>query len=257
MQAIFQAMGLDAGIDGTKLPQHIAIIMDGNGRWAKAQGKPRVYGHRQGVTAVREVTEAAAGLGIPYLTLYAFSAENWRRPVLEVSALMQLLVQTIRREMKTLQQNQIRLHAIGDLSVLPGRTRQSLEEAMAATALNHRMTLTLALNYGSRQEIVQAFRELGHAIKEGRIMPDEIDQAHISKALYTREMPDPELVIRTSGEQRISNFLLWQVAYAELLFSPVMWPDFRKEHLYQAIIDYQHRERRFGKTTEQLITHDA
>lgn len=250
-------MGLDAGIDNTKLPQHIAIIMDGNGRWAKAQGKPRVYGHRQGVTAVREVTEAAAELGIPYLTLYAFSAENWRRPVLEVSALMQLLVQTIRREMKTLQQNQIRLHAIGDLSVLPGRTRQSLEEAMAATALNHRMTLTLALNYGSRQEIVQAVRALGYAIKEGQIMPDEIDQALISKALYTRNMPDPELVIRTSGEQRISNFLLWQVAYAELHFSSVMWPDFRKEHFYQAIIDYQHRERRFGKTTEQLITHDA
>lgn len=248
-------MDLKSRIDSDKLPEHVAIIMDGNGRWAKAHGQPRVFGHRNGVKSVREVTEAAAELGIRYLTLYAFSTENWRRPAHEVNALMRLLVQTIRKEMRTLQQNNIRLQTIGDTSQLPEKTAEGLRLAIAETAGNTRMTLVLALNYSARQEMVQAARRLVESACRGEMTPDQIDEATLAGHLYTAGMPDPSLLIRTSGENRISNFLLWQIAYAELYFTPVLWPDFRREHLYEAILDYQQRERRFGRTSEQLLTH--
>jgi undecaprenyl diphosphate synthase len=245
-------MDLKSQIILEKLPRHVAIIMDGNGRWAKKHGKPRVFGHRNGVKAVRETTEAAAELGIEYLTLYAFSTENWSRPKLEVNALMTLLVETIQKEVHTLNQNDIRLHAIGDVSHLPERSYKALLEGIEKTRNNQRMTLTLALNYSAKWEILQAARSLAQQAKAGLLDPEDIDQAVFSDALSTRGMPDPELLIRTSGENRISNFLLWQIAYAELYFTQVLWPEFRKEDLYQAIIDFQHRERRFGKISEQL-----
>ncbi|MCO6486301.1 MAG: isoprenyl transferase [Saprospiraceae bacterium] len=248
-------MDFKSGIDTARLPQHVAIIMDGNGRWAKAHGKPRVFGHRNGVRSVKAVTEAAAELGIPYLTLYAFSTENWNRPSREVNALMQLLVRTIRRELRTLQDNDIRLHTIGDTSRLPVQTANSLQEAIAATRNHQRMTLTLALNYSARQEMTRAARMIAHAASEGKLDPAHLDEAAVADFLYTSTMPDPELLIRTSGEFRISNFLLWQIAYAELYFTPVMWPDFGKDQFHEAIRDYQRRERRFGKTSEQLMTH--
>ncbi|HRV86530.1 MAG TPA: isoprenyl transferase [Saprospiraceae bacterium] len=235
-----------------KLPQHVAIIMDGNGRWAKQHSKPRVFGHRNGVKAVRETTEAAAELGIKYLTLYAFSTENWNRPQLEVNALLHLLVETLSKEIHTLMENNIRLTAIGDLAALPDHTRRALLEGIEKTKANTRMTLVLALNYSGRWDIVQAARNIARSVKEGKLDPDQIDEKHFQEYLATREIPDPEFMIRTSGEQRTSNFLCYQLAYAELYFTTVLWPDFRKEHLYQAIVAYQQRERRFGMISEQL-----
>lgn len=240
-------------IDLNKLPAHIAIIMDGNGRWAKTHGKPRVFGHKNGVLAVREVTEAAAELGIKYLTLYAFSTENWSRPSFEVNALMTLLVDTVKRELSTLNKNNIRLQAIGDLSKLPDMTRKTLLEGIEQTKNNTRMTLILALNYSSRWEIVEAVKKIATQVKDGLLSVNDITSDIFSEYLTTKDIPDPELMIRTSGEHRISNYLLWQAAYAELYFTSVLWPDFRKEHFYQAILDFQGRERRFGKISEQLI----
>jgi undecaprenyl diphosphate synthase len=239
-------------IDLSKLPQHVAVIMDGNGRWAKEHGKPRIWGHRNGVKAVREVTEAAAEIGIPWLTLYAFSTENWNRPRMEVGALMDLLVSTIREELETMNKNNIRLGAIGDIDRLPPRTRKALLEGIDNTKNNTRMTLTLALNYSARWEITQAMQKVALRAKEGSLMPEDIDEAKVNSFLTTSQMPDPELLIRTSGEHRISNFLLWQIAYTELYFSDIYWPDFEREEFYAAILDFQQRERRFGKTSEQL-----
>ncbi len=237
-----------------KLPRHIAVIMDGNGRWAKKRGLPRVVGHRNGVKSVRECTEAAAELGVRFLTLYAFSTENWGRPKPEVDALMGLLVETIRKEIKTLQDNDIRLRAIGDVEQLPPNSYRALQEAMTETADNQRMTLVLALNYSARWELTEAMKRLARRVQQGELDPETIDDKVIAGALATHDMPDPELLIRTSGEFRISNFLLWQIAYAELYFTKTLWPDFRKRHLYQAILDFQKRERRFGKISEQLLS---
>lgn len=239
-------------IDIEHLPQHIAIIMDGNGRWAQQQGKPRVFGHQNGVESVRESTEAAAEIGIKYLTLYAFSTENWNRPPAEVAALMSLLVKTIHAELPTLQKNKIRLHAIGDLQSLPESAQKELQEAIDATAANDRMTLILALSYSAKWEMTQAVRNIAQQVKDGVLQVQDINEQLIGEYLATKGIPDPELLIRTSGETRISNFLLWQIAYSELYFTPVLWPDFRREHLYQAIYDFQHRERRFGMTGEQV-----
>jgi undecaprenyl diphosphate synthase len=245
-------MDVKSQINLEKLPRHIAIIMDGNGRWAKEKGMPRVFGHRNGVKAVRESTEAAAELGVEYLTLYAFSTENWNRPETEVNALMGLLVETIRSEIKTLNDNSIRLQTIGDTGHLPQRSRQALLKAIEDTRHNSRMTLVLALNYSARWEILNAARTIAQKVEAGELSAASVDEQTFSNALATAGMPDPELLIRTSGEFRISNFLLWQIAYAELYFTPVLWPDFRKEHLYRAIVDFQQRERRFGKTSEQV-----
>ena len=246
-------MDLKSRIDPGRIPNHIAIIMDGNGRWAKQRGKPRIFGHHNGVTAAKETAEAAAELGIKYLTLYAFSTENWNRPKLETDALMSLLLQTVNRETKTLNKNNIRLKAIGDLQSLPALTRKQLEKAMNNTADNDRMTLTLALSYSAKWEILKAVKKIGDRIAQGDLDAREIDQDVFAASLETHDMPDPELLIRTSGEYRISNFLLWQIAYAELYFSPKLWPDFRKDDLYEALIDFQSRERRFGKISEQII----
>jgi undecaprenyl diphosphate synthase len=235
-----------------KLPRHIAVIMDGNGRWAKQHGKPRVFGHRNGVKAVREVTEAAAELGIEYLTLYAFSTENWKRPQKEVEALMLLLVQTLHKEIQTLNKNDIRLQAIGDLQKLPARTYKALLAGIESTKHNTRMTLVLALNYSAKWEILEATKKIVTKVKTGHLLESEITDTEFARGLTTFGMPDPELLIRTSGETRLSNFLLWQLAYAEFYFTPVFWPDFKKEHLYEAILDYQNRERRFGKISEQI-----
>lgn len=247
-------MELKNNIDLNNLPKHVAIIMDGNGRWAKKQGKARVFGHKNGVQSVRDVTEAAAELGIPYLTLYAFSTENWNRPKFEVTALMSLLISTIRKEVKTLNKNQIRLQTIGNIEMLPDAARKELMEAIEQTSQNDRMTLILALSYSSKKEIINAVQTIAELVKDDQIEVSEIDEKVFSNALYTNKFPDPELMIRTSGETRISNFLLWQIAYAELYFTPVFWPDFRKEHFFEAILNYQNRERRFGKTSEQLDT---
>ena len=239
-------------IDSTRLPQHIAIIMDGNGRWAKAQGKHRIFGHKNGVKAVREVTEGCAEIGVKHLTLYAFSTENWNRPKMEVSALMELLFLTIGKEIKTLQKNNIRLNAIGHLHNLPESNRKAITEVMEATKNNTRMTLTLALSYGSREELSEATRKIAVDYKEGKISLEEINQQSISNHLYTKDMPDPELMIRTSGEHRISNFLLWQLAYTELYFTDKFWPEFTRNDLFKAIYDFQQRERRFGMTSDQI-----
>lgn len=235
------------------LPQHVAVIMDGNGRWAKGLGKPRVFGHRNGVKAVRQTTTAAAELGIKYLTLYAFSTENWGRPKTEVSALMGLLVQTMKSEIKTLMDNKIRLQAIGDLEKLPEKTYKSLLDGIEQTANNEHMTLTLALNYSSRWDITRATQTIANKVATGKLSADQVTQETISEHLSTAFMPDPELLIRTSGEHRISNYLLWEISYAELYFTDVHWPDFSKEHLHQAIYEFQNRERRFGKTGEQVF----
>ncbi len=245
-------MDLKSSIDLKKLPKHIAIIMDGNGRWAKKNGKPRVFGHQNGVKSVREVTEASAELGIEYLTLYAFSTENWSRPVIEVNALMGLLVETIRKELKTLNDNNIRLQAIGDLKQLPERSHKALLEGIENTKNNTRMTLVLALNYSSKWEMTQAVKGMIKDAKAGILDETTLNDGTIDKYLATKDIPDPELLIRTSGEMRISNFLLWQIAYSELYFTELFWPDFRKDDLYKAIINYQNRERRFGKISEQL-----
>lgn len=239
-------------IDKNKLPEHIAVIMDGNGRWAKRHGKPRIFGHKNGVKSVREVSEAAAELGVKYLTLYAFSTENWSRPALEISALMGLLVETVRNEVSTLNENNIKLESIGDISKLPSKSYKALLEGIEKTKNNTGLTLILALNYSSRWEITNAMKSIAHEVKEGRIDPEAVNEHLITEHLNTSDYPDPELLIRTSGELRISNYLLWQIAYSELYFTDVFWPDFRKAHLYEAIINYQNRERRFGKISEQL-----
>ncbi|HND82528.1 MAG TPA: isoprenyl transferase [Chitinophagales bacterium] len=239
-------------IDTSKLPEHIAIIMDGNGRWAKAQGKHRIFGHKNGVKAVREVTEGCAEIGIKNLTLYAFSTENWNRPKLEVSALMELLFITMGKEIKTLQKNNIRLNAIGHLHSLPESNRKVLLELMEATKNNTRMTLTLALSYGAREELTEATKKIAQAVKDGQLSIEDIKQETITEQLYTKNIPDPELMIRTSGEHRISNFLLWQMAYTELYFTEKFWPEFTKNDLYKAIYEFQNRERRFGMTSEQI-----
>ncbi len=234
------------------LPSHVAIIMDGNGRWAKEKGKLRVFGHQNGVKAVRDTVEAAAELGIQNLTLYAFSTENWNRPKLEVSALMELLVATISKETKTLMENNIRLNAIGDLSQLPKNCFKELQAAMEKTKGNSRMTLHLALSYSAKWEITNAVKLIADKVKQDTLSIADINEEIISAHLTTKDFPDPELLIRTSGEHRISNFLLWQIAYAELYFTDKLWPDFRREDLYEAIVDFQNRERRFGKTSEQV-----
>lgn len=247
-------MNWKSRIDKTHLPEHVAVIMDGNGRWAKQQGKPRVFGHRNGVKAVRNTAEAAAELGIQWLTLYAFSKENWRRPKKEVGALMGLLVDTLGKEVKTLNENNIRLQAIGDLDLMPERNRKALIRGMEDTRTNTGMTLILALNYSARWEIAEAAKKLTQQALLGEISPEDITEDRMAEALTTAGVPDPSLLIRTSGEKRISNFLLWQIAYAELFFTETLWPDFSKEDFYQAIVEYQSRERRFGKISEQLTT---
>ena len=239
-------------INSENLPQHIAIIMDGNGRWAKKKGAVRVFGHKSAVKAVRDVTEAAAELGIKYLTLYAFSTENWSRPKAEVDALMKLLVSTIRKEVKTLTKNNVKLQSIGNTYDLPKVCQKELSEAKALTKEHTGLTLTLALSYSGRWDIINAVKSIALDVKSGKVEPDSIDSNLFSKYLSTNQMPDPELMIRTSGEMRVSNFLLWQLAYSEIYISPILWPDFRREHLYEAIVDYQTRERRFGKTSEQV-----
>lgn len=248
-------MSLKDRIDLENLPQHIAIIMDGNGRWAKKHGKKRTFGHQNGVHAVREAAESAAELGVRYLTLYAFSTENWNRPKYEIDALMQLLVNTIDKETSTLNKNNISLNAIGDLKSLPQKSQKQLLKTIKETAGNDRMTLTLALSYSSRWEITEAVKQISSKVKNNEINPDEINQQTISSHLNTASMPDPEILIRTSGELRISNYLLWQIAYSELIFTPKLWPDFNREDLYDAILNYQNRERRFGKTSEQILKH--
>jgi undecaprenyl diphosphate synthase len=239
-------------IDLARLPEHIAIIMDGNGRWAQEKGEDRLFGHFHGVESVRNIVEAAAELGIGYLTLYAFSTENWDRPAPEVAGLMSLLVDTIRKEVPTLNKNNIRLQVIGDRQMLPDFAQTELDEALALTAANTGLTLIMALSYSSRWEIAHAIKQIAMDVKAGRLEPQQITQDTIADYLCTKGIPDPGLVIRTSGEFRISNFLLYQLAYAELYFTPILWPDFRKPHLYEAIIDFQQRERRFGKTGKQI-----
>lgn len=239
-------------LDKERMPRHVAIIMDGNGRWAKQHGMARMFGHRAGVDTVHAITEEAARLGIEYITLYAFSTENWNRPKEEVDALMSLLVDTIAKETATLQKNNVQLLTIGDLSRLPERAREKFEECMAATAKNTGLKMVVALSYSSRWEIVNGMKQLAKAVEEGRLRSEEIDEAMVANVMTTQGMPDPDLLIRTSGELRISNFLLWQLAYAELYFTPCLWPDFTVEEFRKALLDYQGRERRFGKTSEQI-----
>jgi undecaprenyl diphosphate synthase len=246
-------MQLKDQINIEKLPKHIAIIMDGNGRWAKKQGKLRTSGHQHGVISVRETVEAAAELGVEYLTLYAFSTENWNRPKYEINALMHLLVGTINKETTTLLKNGIRLATIGDTDSLPSQAKKELLEAIKKTASGTRMTLVLALSYSSKWEIVNAVKNIALEVKQGLINESQINEQLFSKYLTTKNIPDPELLIRTSGEFRISNFLLWQIAYSELYFTDKLWPEFRKEDLYHAILNYQQRERRFGKISEQIL----
>ena len=239
-------------INPSNLPQHIAVIMDGNGRWAKGQGAARIFGHRSAIQAVRDVTEGCAELGVGFLTLYAFSTENWGRPRAEVNALMQLLVNTIGSEQETLMKNNVRLQTIGDTHRLPDNCASTLQRAIELTRSNTGLTLVLALNYSGRWEITEAVKKIAQQVEQQHLCAEDIDQAVIADQLATRTMPDPELLIRTSGEMRISNFLLWQLAYTELYITPVLWPDFRREHLYEAILTYQQRERRFGKISEQV-----
>ncbi|MDH7445333.1 isoprenyl transferase [Aquimarina sp. 2201CG14-23] len=236
----------------SNIPKHVAIIMDGNGRWAKKKGLFRAVGHENGTKAVREAVESAAEIGIKYLTLYAFSTENWNRPKLEVETLMRLLVSSLKKEIKTLQKNNIRLNAIGNLQALPEKARKELLEVIEKTKDNDHMTLSLALSYGSREELIKTIQEISIKVKNNVLSPHLINEAVINKHLYTKSLPDVDLLIRTSGEQRISNFLLWQIAYAELYFTEILWPDFKKTDLFEAILNYQQRERRFGKTSEQL-----
>jgi undecaprenyl diphosphate synthase len=239
-------------IDKSRLPRHIAIIMDGNGRWAKEHGKDRLYGHFHGVESVRDIVEGCAELGVGYLTLYAFSTENWDRPQYEVIGLMELLVKTIRTEIESLDKNNIRLHVIGDMSLLPDYAKKELNEALEITRNNTGLNLIMALSYSGRWELLNVVKNIAWEVKKGNVNVEDIDQDTLQRFLCTSGFPDPELMIRTSGEYRISNFLLYQLAYAELYFTPVRWPDFRKNNLYEAILDYQSRERRFGKTSEQV-----
>lgn len=240
-------------IDKDKLPRHIAIIMDGNGRWAKEKGEDRLFGHFHGVESVRNIVEGSAELGIEYLTLYAFSTENWDRPEYEVVGLMELLVSTIRKEVESLDKNNIRLHVIGDMNMLPEYAKNELNEALDITKDNTGLNLIMALSYSGRWELLNAVKSIAWEVKSGRLSVENIGQNTLQQYLCTSNFPDPELMIRTSGEYRISNFLLYQLAYAELYFTNVRWPDFRKENLYEAILDYQNRERRFGKTSEQMV----
>jgi undecaprenyl diphosphate synthase len=245
-------MSLKQRVDLAKLPQHIAIIMDGNGRWAKGKGKYRIFGHKNGVNAVREAAEGAAEIGVKFLTLYAFSTENWGRPQKEIQALMELLVDTIEKEMPTLMKNNIKLATIGNLADLPEKCQRQLQKAKDTTCNNNRLTLVLALSYSARWDMVEAVKKIANLVKNNLLNPKDITDEVISNNLTTAFMPNPELMIRTSGEQRISNFLLWELAYAELYFISKLWPDFNREDLYEAIINYQNRERRFGKTSEQV-----
>jgi undecaprenyl diphosphate synthase len=241
-------------LDLQRLPKHVAIIMDGNGRWAKEQGQDRLFGHYQGVVSVRKVVEAAAEIGIQYLTLYAFSTENWDRPAEEVTGLMSLFVDTIAKEVPDLHKNNIKLHFIGNLSMLPAPAKKALADATTQTAQNTGLTLIIALSYSSRWELVEATKQIAQRVQEGALSLEQITEATLSESLATSAFPDPELMIRTSGECRISNFLLYQLAYAELYFTDTRWPEFRKEHLVTALLDYQSRERRFGKTSAQIQT---
>ncbi|MBF4494734.1 isoprenyl transferase [Flavobacterium sp. JLP] len=245
-------MNLLDSIDHTNLPKHLAIIMDGNGRWAKQQGFLRAFGHENGTKSVKKTITTCAKIGIEYLTLYAFSTENWNRPKLEVDALMKILINSLKKELVTLQENNIRLNAIGNLEKLPKSAQKELLDVIDKTKNNTRLTLTLALSYGSREELVNAVRIISDKVKNNIISIDTIDDSIINEHLYTQNLPDVDLLIRTSGEHRISNFLLWQIAYAELYFTNVLWPDFKDQDLYEAIISYQKRERRFGKTSEQI-----
>lgn len=245
-------MSLIDNINKDNLPKHLAIIMDGNGRWAKQKGLLRTFGHENGTKSVRTAVETCAKLGIEHLTLYAFSTENWNRPKLEVEILMKLLISSLKNELKTLKENNIRLNSIGNLDLLPKSAQKELLEVITKTKDNTRMVLTLALSYGSREEIINAVKEISHKVKNNIISIDTIDESIINQHLYTQNLPDVDLLIRTSGEHRISNFLLWQIAYAELYFTDVLWPDFKEDDLYEAIISYQKRERRFGKTSEQI-----
>ena len=245
-------MGFKEQIDLTRLPEHIAIIMDGNGRWAKNQGKFRVFGHENGVLSVKDIVEACADIGIKYLTIYTFSTENWNRPKEEVNALMEIFISTINQETPRLTKNNIRLNAIGDIASLPQKCIDDLKDAMEKTAGNTRCTLTLALSYSAKWEITEAAKRLAQQVVDQKLDINNIKESDFAAQLTTKDMPDPELMIRTSGEHRISNFLLWQMAYTELYFTETLWPDFRQEHLFEAIVDYQKRERRFGKISEQL-----
>ncbi|AIY13153.1 MULTISPECIES: isoprenyl transferase [Cellulophaga] len=240
-------------IDKTKVPNHLAIIMDGNGRWAKQHGKMRVFGHENGVKTVRNVVESCVKMKIPYLTLYTFSTENWKRPKFEIDTLMRLLVSSLRKELPTFMDNGIKLNTIGNIASLPKRAHKELLEVIKKTSNNTGMTLTLALSYGAREELKNAIQEISSKVKNNIISSENIDETIINNHLYTHDLPDVDLLIRTSGEHRISNFLLWQIAYAELYFTNVLWPDFTEQHLVEAILNYQNRERRFGKTSEQLI----
>ncbi|MCI6524269.1 MAG: isoprenyl transferase [Parabacteroides sp.] len=246
-------MSLIDKIDRSRLPEHVAIIMDGNGRWAKAQGQPRSYGHQEGVVSVHKIMDAVTQLGLNYLTLYTFSTENWNRPEEEVQALMSLMVTAIHRETPNLMEKNVRLTAIGDLSRLRPDAYATLQECINTTAGNTGTTLVLALSYSSRWEITEAVRQIACEVSEGQLRAEEITEAMVTDHLTTKGIPDPDLLIRTGGEQRISNFLLWQLSYAEFYFTEVFWPEFREEELYEAILYYQSRERRFGKTSEQLL----
>jgi len=239
-------------IDLTNVPNHVAVIMDGNGRWAKGKGMNRIFGHKNALTAVRETIESAAEIGTKAITLYAFSTENWKRPQLEVNALMSLLISSLNKELKTFQENEVKVNAIGNIKSLPEKAQKTLQEARDKTQNNKRIVLTLALSYGAREEIVNTIKNISKKVVNNELSIEEIDEKIINNHLYTFNLPDVDLMIRTSGEQRISNFLLWQMAYAELYFTDILWPDFRKEHFYDAIIEYQNRERRFGKTSEQI-----
>lgn len=239
-------------IDPKKLPRHVAIIMDGNGRWARKRGGIRVFGHKSAIKAVRDTIEGAAEIGLEYVTLYAFSTENWKRPKTEVNALMELLVNTIKKETPTLIENNIRLRTIGNTAALPAKAQENLAESMEITRNNSRMTLTLALSYGGRWDVMEAIKKIAAKAVQGEIVPEEIDEYLLRQHMSTGFLPDPELLIRTSGEFRISNFLLWEIAYAEIFISQKLWPDFRREDLYEALLDFQKRERRFGKTSEQI-----
>ena len=245
-------MSIVESISGHNLPRHIAIIMDGNGRWAKQKGRLRVFGHENGVKTVRTTVENCVKLNLEYLTLYTFSTENWNRPKIEVDTLMRLLVSSLKKELATFQKNNVKLNTIGDISSLPKRANRELLEVMDKTKSNSGMTLTLALSYGAREEIKNAVKVIAGKVKNNIISPENIDETIINTHLYTHDLPDVDLLIRTSGEHRISNFLLWQIAYAELYFIDVFWPDFKEHHLVEAIKNYQNRERRFGKTSEQL-----
>jgi len=245
-------MDYKSQIDNARLPRHIAIIMDGNGRWAKKQGLARMFGHKQGVQTVHDITVAATKLGIEYLTLYTFSTENWNRPKEEVDALMALLVDTIVKETPTLMNNNVRLQTIGDIERLPEGTRQKFLGCIAETSHNTGLTMVIALSYSARWEITEAVREAVRRAQTGALRAEDINEQLVSSLMTTREMPDPDLLIRTSGEYRISNFLLWQLAYSELYFTDCLWPEFSEEEFYKAIVDYQKRERRFGKTSEQV-----